>query len=228
MPSRETTAEPPHHGYRGAATPPPTQQRPQGLTVAISREAGSRGGTLASTVGQALGWPVYTQEMLDFLAHDETARNELLVDLPDAAQVWAAQQFLELTRKRGLSTSSDAAAVARLIFVLAARGETVLVGRGAGFLLPADTTVHVRIIAPPDERVAYLSQWLRLTREEAVAEVNSRDRRRADFLSKLSDRNPIDPAGYDLVLNSARLGLEGCVDAIAVVVRAKQLPDDAK
>lgn len=226
MASRETAAEPPHHGYRGAATPPPTLQKPRGLTVAISREAGSRGGTLAGTLGRALGWPVYTQEMLDFLAHDETARAELLVDLPEAAQFWAARQFLELTRIRGLAVTSDTAAVARLIFVFAARGETVLVGRGAGFLLPHASTIHVRIIAPPDDRVAYLSQWLRLTSEEAATEVESRDRRRADFLAKLSDRNPADPAGYDLVLNSARLGLEACVDAIAVVVRAKQLPDD--
>jgi len=226
MASRDSV-ESPQHGYRGAATPPPTLQKPRGLTVAISREAGSRGGTLAATLGRALGWPVYTQEMLDFLAHDEAARNELLADLPDAAQVWAAAQFLELVRMRGLSTTSDTAAVARLIYVLGARGDTVLVGRGAGFLLPIATTIHVRIIAPPNDRVAYLSQWLRLTSEEAEAEVKSRDRRRAEFLSTLSDLNAGDPAGYDLVVNSARLGLEACVDLIAVAVRSKQLPDES-
>jgi hypothetical protein len=69
------------------------------------------------------------------------------------------------------------------MLTVAARGDAVLVGRGAGFVLPAESTVHVRIVAPLDERIAYMAQWLRLTKDEATEEVRTRDGRRAAFLS---------------------------------------------
>ena len=111
------------------------------------------------------------------------------------------------------------------MLILAARGEAVLVGRGAGFVLPTATTVHVRVVAPVGQRVAYLSQWMRLTEPEAAAEVRARDRKRAEFLAALADGDPNDPTAYDLLLNSDRLGVEACAELISQAVRAKQLPE---
>jgi cytidylate kinase len=218
------TPPPPLHGYRGAPTPPPTLLRPLGLTVAISREAGSRGGTVAEAVGRLLGWQVYPAEMLDFLARDEAARGDLLADVPASARLWAEMEAAKFARARELAAGSDAAAVARFVLTVAARGEAVLVGRGAGFLLPPATTVHVRVVAPLEERVAYLGQWLRLTEAEAAAEVRDRDRKRATFLAALTDRDPDDPTAYDLLVNSGRLGLESSAELIAQAVRTKQMP----
>jgi cytidylate kinase len=224
-PTNSETPAPPLHGYRGAPTPPPVRLKPRALTVAVSREAGSRGGTIAAGAGRLLGWAVYTQEMLDFLARDEAARQELLTDVPASARLWAEAELSRLARARGLAPGSDAVAVARLVLILAARGEAVLVGRGAGFVLPTATTVHARVVAPVEQRVAYLSQWMRLTKPEAAAEVRSRDRKRAEFLAALADGDPNDPTAYDLFLNSDRLGLEACAELIAQAVRAKQLPE---
>ena len=215
--------EPPRHGYRGVPTPPPTARRPRSLTVAVSREAGSRGGTVAAAVGRLLGWPVYTQEMLDFLARDDAARADLLADLPDDTRQWAAAETARLAFDRGLDPASDTVAVAGLVLSVAARGDAVVVGRGAGFLLPPDATLHVRVVAPIEQRVAYLSQWLRMTGPEATAEVRDRDRRRAAFLSAFTAQDVSDPAVYDVVVNSARLGLEGAAEVVAAAVRAKQL-----
>ncbi len=85
----------------------------------------------------------------------------------------------------------------------------MIVGRGAGFLLPTETTVHVRVVAPIESRVAYFAQWLRLTREEAAAEVQARDDRRAQFLTRTLGRDPADSTGYDMMVNVERLGIEG-------------------
>jgi cytidylate kinase len=201
--------------------------RPGGPTVAVSREPGARGAEVADAVGRALGWPVYPQEMLDFLARDEAARAELVADLPTPARLWAEAEHLRLVKARGLAPTSDTAAVARLILTLAARGGTVLVGRGAGFVLPPESTVHVRVVAPLADRVAYTSQRYMLSAPEAAAEVAGRDRRRAEFLAAFTDLDPADPTGYDLVVNSSRLGLDGCVELVAAAVRAKTAPVDS-
>ena len=114
----------------------------------------------------------------------------------------------------------------RLVYALGARGESVLVGRGAGFLLPADSTVHVRVVAPLPDRVAYLSQRLRLTAEEAAREARQRDARRAAYLGALTDDGIGDPTGYDLLVNTGRLSVEAAAELVAGAVRGRHLKPD--
>ncbi len=212
----------PLHGYRGDPTPPPLVLRPGGPTVAVSREAGARGTTVAELVGKRLGWTVVTQELLDFLAEDDPA--DLENELTDTARLWAVAGWRNLVQARGLSADAPAAAVARRLFALAARGNVVVVGRGAGFVLPAATTLSVRLVAPAADRANSLSDRLRLPASAAVAERDNRDRGRAEFLTALSDVPIDDPTGYDLLLNVARLGADGAADVVAAAARRK-FPD---
>ena len=213
----------PLHGFRGAEGGV-ILTRPLSFTVAVSREAGSRGSGVAWAVGRLLGWPVFPQEMLDFLAREDEARADMLRDLPAGAVEWAGAVCDRVVAARRLDPAGDTAAVARLVYTLAARGEAVLVGRGAGFLLPRDSTVHVRVVAGLPERVAYLAQWLRLGDAEATEEARQRDRRRAEFLATVTDAAIDCPTNYDLVVNSGRVGVETAAELIAALVRGKQLP----
>src|SRR4029078_10747538 len=80
---------PPVHGFRGDTPTPPPPSHPRGLSVAISREAGARGGTIAKKVGELVGWQVFDQETLDYLLQDDTARAQLLAEVPSSARAWA-------------------------------------------------------------------------------------------------------------------------------------------
>jgi hypothetical protein len=214
----------PKHGYRGEAAPI-TRRWPRGLTLAISRESGARGGSIARRVGRKLGWQVFDQDQLEFLSQAESS----MPSLPDAAQSWADDWLDRLLRGRALSQEPAVLRLARLVIALAAQGETVLIGRGAGHLLPAATTLHVRIIAPKEQRVGYMKQLLRLAEEEAAEEVLRRDAGRSEFLRQHMHIRAHDPNPFDLILNSGRLGEEICADLIAQAARAKLLslePDE--
>ncbi len=220
-PSAESTRVP-LHGFRGDAAPPPAA-RPRGPVVAISRQAGARGTTIARKVGEILDWQVFDSDTLDYLDQNETARAQLLADVPADALAWAEAQFARLLRSRVPGAEGDALRSVRLVLAVAARGNAVVVGRAAGFLLPPETTVHVRVVAPLEARVAYLAQELRLTRPEAVEEVRARDERRALFLDTTLAADPTDPTAYDVVVNSDRLGVEGAAQFIGWAVRTKQM-----
>jgi hypothetical protein len=211
---------PPLHGYRGAVTPPPVGEHPRGLTVAVSREAGARGGSIARRVGRLLGWPVYDQDALALLARDESARRELLADVPAPAATWADRRSAAVAGTVGAADTSE---LVKVLFALAARGEVVIIGRGAGVLLPGESTLNVRVIAPHAERVAYMAQWLRMTTEEAAAELAARDRVRAALHAALTGKPASDPTQYDLILNSGRLGEVGSAELIVQAVKAKHL-----
>src|SRR5688500_14522383 len=90
----------PLHGNRGEAAP--RAGAPAAVTLAISREAGSRGGSIARRIGRRLGWQVYNQELLEFLCANEAARQSVLADVPAAAAGWVAAQLDRVRQDRGI------------------------------------------------------------------------------------------------------------------------------
>jgi cytidylate kinase len=212
------TDQPPLHGYRGEA-PAAIERWPCGLTIAISREAGARGGSIAQRVGRKLGWQVVDQDQLEYLAQDD----HVLDELPDAARAWAELRLDELLRARTLSTDPAVIHMARVVLALGTQGEVVLIGRGAGFVLPPASTLHVRVVAPLPDRVAYMSQLLRLTEDEAAEEVRQRDAARAAYLFAHLKRQTSDAYSYDLLVNSGRLGEEVAAELVAQAARTKLL-----
>ena len=224
-PPRQPIATPfresPLHGYqgdRGPASAPPSV--PASLTIAVSREAGARGGTIGKRVGKKLGWQVYNQETLEYTAQEGASRH-IIAHLPPVAARWAEERLEVLLREQNLSQHPKIADLARIVLSLGAQGEVVLVGRGAGCILPSESTLHVRIVAPLADRVAYMSQWLRTAEGEAEEQVQIRDKRRAEFIEAHFHRQPSDVYQYDLILNSSLLGEEVCSELIADAARAK-------
>jgi cytidylate kinase len=208
----------PLHGYRGEPAADPAAI-PVGLTIALSRESGARGGSIARQVGRKLGWQVVDQELLEFLSQDEQAFQEL----PAPAQQWADERLDQLLRARILNNDAGVIALARAILLLGSQGDVVIIGRGAGYILPPATTLHIRVIAAEADRIAYMGQWLRLTADEAAEQVRRRDRRRAEFLAAQLGCAADDPYPYDFVLNSSRLGEEPSAELITKAARGKPL-----
>jgi cytidylate kinase len=214
--------ETPRHGFQGNRAPlPPPPDIPASITVAISRESGSRGGTIARRAGRKLGWQVYDQELLEYVAHEGPFRQGVADSVSPAANQWIEERLEVLRREKSLSRHPSIADLARMVLTLGAQGEVILIGRGAGCILPRETTLHVRILAPLEDRIAYMSQWMRLTREQAAEHVAQRDQQRAEFLINHFHRQPGDIYQYDLLLNSSLLGEEMCAELIAQAARAK-------
>jgi Cytidylate kinase-like family len=212
--------ETPLHGYRGdAAEEQP--ELPAGLSIAISREAGARGGTIARIAGTRLGWQVYPQDLLEYVTQDAAARQEILDDLPGGAEAWVEKQLNDLVGTWGFSQNPSVVELARVVLYLGARGEAIVVGRGAGCILPVVSTLNVRIVAPLEDRVAYMTQWLRLTEDEADGHVCRLDQRRTEFVRTHFHREPTDVHQYDLVLNSSLLGEDRCAELIVQAAHLK-------
>jgi cytidylate kinase len=208
----------PRHGFRGEQARP---RFPRTLTIAISRQVGARGATLAKLIGQKLGWQVIDHDLVQFMARQGCAGDEI----SPAAREWAENRVAELKSRGALDKEFND--VARVVLALGANGEVIIVGCGAGHILPARTTLHVRFISPRAERVAYFSQWQRMTPQEAEHEVDSRDAKRSQFLLEQLNADASDPVNYDLIINSSRLSEEQCAEIVARAAKAKLLAEGA-
>ena len=137
LPAIEPGASP-QHGYRGESVADGALGVPAGLTIAISREAGSRGGAIAARAGAKLGWEVYSQEMLEFGAQNADLRRDLFDKLTPAAVAWIEEHFENLQEERDLTQQPNLRDLARLVLTLGVQGIVIMLGRARGFLLPSE------------------------------------------------------------------------------------------
>ena len=79
----------------------------------------------------------------------------------------------------------------------------------------------MRLVAPLPERIAYMSQELRLTVGAAAEMVRLRDERRGEFLRTHFHRNGGDVHPYDMLLNTSLLGEDVCAELIALAARSR-------
>jgi cytidylate kinase len=211
--------ETPRHGFRGQGQENPAV--PCGLTITISREAGARGATIAKRAGDRLGWQVYSQDLLEYISQQGAFHQETLEPLSPAASAWVEEQMNRLLKEQNLSRNPSVLDLARIVLSLGTQGEVILLGRGSGCILPPRSTLNVRLVAPLAERVAYMSQWLRLTEEEAAEQVRKRDSRRSEFIATHFHRKPSDVHQYDMVLNTSLLGEERCAELVVQAAKSK-------
>jgi cytidylate kinase len=185
------------------------------FTVAVSRETGARGTSVARALGQKLGWTVYDHELLELIAKEMGLRTRLLQSVDERHMSWVQDSMASFALEPRVNEGSFVHHLMHTLVSLASHGACVLVGRGAPHLLPSATTLRVRLVAPLEERVSVMSHQLHVSRPEAERIVKTTDRERTAFVKDHFRKDPTDPENYDLVLNAARFTVPECADVIA-------------
>lgn len=194
----------------------------QACSIAISREAGALGTTVAREVGERLGWPVYDHELLERIAqriHVPVRLVEQIDERPvswlqECLETFAAVPFVrEVTYVRQLFD---------LIEALGEQGRAVIVGRGAAHLLPSRTTLRVRLVAPLTGRIETIRREQGVSFESAARFVNEADAQRRRFIQDHFQKDADDPRHYDLLLNSSRCSIADCAELIIEALHGLQ------
>ncbi len=176
--------------------------------ICISREAGSGASALARMVGQRLGWKVYDQELIEAIAHrmgqpiDEVQALDELA--PSVVQDW----LLPLREEYYAPQEAYLDHLSKLIEAIGRAGESILVGRGAGYMLPRETTLSIRVIAPLKVRAFRLAERMGVSVRTARRAARDLDRRRSQFDRTMHRANSNDPHNFDLVIDTQSLGME--------------------
>lgn len=197
--------------------------------VTISREYGSGGGEIAARLAVRLGWrlvdhEVVTQiaqrlgvEVQDAEAHDEHAEG-WVVQFFTTMQTVGPMVALPSNFKFPPNDASYTRALREIVLGATQAGHSVIIGRGSQMILRDRLdTLHVRIIAPLAQRIAYVAQRESLSSAAAQQRIQQKDLDRRRYLATTYHRMPDEALLYDLVLNTGAIDLDGCVD---LVIRA--------
>lgn len=197
------------------------------MIITISREFGAAGGEVAQRLADALGWTLVDNELID-----EVAKRAGLEPEEVAEREERAPSFIErLTRTLASAMPEFVAPEGgtlpdtteeRLVKVtegtvsdLAGHENIVLVGRAAAAVLAARPgAIHVKVVAPRQERIARIAARKGVDMKEAEKQVNDSDGNRARYHKQYYQREWKDASNYHLVVNTGKVGVEGAVDLI--------------
>lgn len=195
---------------------------PSAFTIALSREAGAKGVSVARAVGELLHWPVYDRELLQRIAEESGLYANLLETVDEKRKSWMTGCVEALLAVPAISEHVYSRHLVRTLFSLAANGECVIVGRGAAHVLPRATTVCVRLVGDLEDRVETMRKKLGCPPEDAARWVAKTDLERDAFVCGHFHKDATDPHLYDLVLNTSRLSVPECAEFIVAVLRLLQ------
>jgi CMP/dCMP kinase len=197
--------------------------------ITVTRQYASGGSDVARLVAAQLEWDVIDNEFVDAVARraglpaDEVAQREerapgLLERL--ARTLAAASPELFVASATVPTVEQDEATIVqvteRVIAEAAAHGRIVLVGRGAqAVLAQRPDALHVYVVAPKSWRVRLAVERLGVAEADADRMVDETDRQRDQYVKTYYGRQRQDISNYDLIVNSARVGIDG---AAALVV----------
>jgi cytidylate kinase len=192
------------------------------MTIALSRQAGAGGAEIAQVAGARLGWPVYDHELLDRIAEEKGLNPHLLESLDERYLSWIEETARSFWGPRGHEVATYLSGLRRQLAALGHSGRCIIVGHGAPHLLPRETTLCIRVIAPRELRIAQVQRNKNLSAEEAERWIDQTERQRLRFLERHFNARPDDPFAFDLVLNRGNLSVEQCAELIVQALRLRE------
>jgi cytidylate kinase len=205
--------------HQAEAADPRAGRTAPAVTIALSREAGANAEAVARAAAGRLGWPVYDQELLRRIADEMGVHASLLASVDERRRPWLSECLEGFATNPAVSQGAYVRRLVETVLSLATHGECVIVGRGATHILPAATTLRVRLVAPLEARVESLRRREKLGHAEAARRVAELDRERAHFVREHFQKDTSDTHLYDLVLNTGRFSVAECAELIVEAAR---------
>jgi cytidylate kinase len=201
--------------------------------ITISREYGSGGGEVAQRLAKRLQWQLVDHEIVVRVAHElgvsveeAEAQDEYAESV--TARILSGLQAMQPTlfAVAPLPVMMDAPnyqeALKDVVEGAVASGHVVIVGRGGQVLLGQHRDVlHVRIVAPLEQRIPYVMRREGVNSDEARTRVQVKDQDRMRYLHTVHHQRPDDAHLYDITLNTSILSLDQTVELISVALQEK-------
>lgn len=194
--------------------------------IAIEREYGSGGSTIAKRLADECSINCYGREILEKAGenlhipvsqlekYEENTTNSVLYSVAIIGKVQFADPDM-LMREGHLFVAEQAA-----IRELAANGPAVFLGHCASDALKDyGGVLRVFIKSSMEARRRRIIKEYGIAEPEVDGTIRRFDKKRAGYYSINTARKWREPGNYDMILDSSTLGVEGCVAAIKALIK---------
>jgi hypothetical protein len=189
--------------------------------ITISRQFGARGEALARLIGKRIEFAVWDYELVHTVA-EEAGANEVTFRSLDERRRRAIDDTIEGALMGGKYLNSEyLRRLMKLMYTIQSHGKSIIVGRGAQYILDPATILCVRVVSPFDVRVKEYGERQGLTPDRARRHVEHAESERVAYVRQNFFRDVNDPADYDLLVNSGTTPLNKLIGVVLAAYEAK-------
>ena len=193
------------------------------MIVTIGREHGSGGHDIARALAKELGYACFDKEIVDTAAENSNFSKEILHSYDEkrvSPYIVPVPHYLGLNESFRLNMQV-ASAQFDAIRSLAEQGNCIFVGRCADYVLRKQPDlVRVFIMADEDYRIKTMMERQGLSEEASRKLIRQVDKDRSSYYKYYTDQIWGERENFDLILNSAKIGVDGCVKLIESYIKA--------
>lgn len=203
------------------------EERPRPV-LTVSRQHGAGGGDVARTLARELGLDLFDREILQQIAESAHLSERVVSSLDERDKELLADWLASLSSRSYLSPVEYRYHLSRVVGALAHHGGALIMGRGAHLILGPGEALRVHVVAPLERRVETVMGRDGVPEREARRRIVSVEADRRAFLLKHFHTDVTDSSCFDLVVNTAVLGVAGACEAIrSALVRLPARPQSA-
>jgi len=207
--------------------------------VTISREFGAGGSSVARRLADELGSTIVDESLVAEVARrlgvlERTVATADERPEPYLDRLLAALSYLAPASVVGLmspptatlpvsSSTTIASLTQEVIREVGRQGNAVVVGRGGAFILREHPNArHVFLRASEESRLEAVMRRSVVNAATARRRIRDTDAARGRYIRQLYDADWRDPANYDLVIDTGRLGLAGTTAVIVASLETRR------
>ncbi len=181
--------------------------------ITVTGLHGAGGDELARRLANELELDYFDRELIHLVAESAHLGDQVVAALDWKKREALADWLAGFSSKGALTAAEYRYHLAHVVGALAQHGGAVILGRG-GHLLLAGRALRVLAVAPLVDRVRAVSAEEGLSEREARRRIAAVDSDRRAFVLMHYQAEFADPTLFDLVLNTAALGLDGACSVV--------------
>lgn len=191
--------------------------------ITIARQYGSGGKTIGQMLADDLKVNCYEREIISMASEDSGINESLFAKVDEQIGVNSFFNLNHIYKGKLISPESDGFTSnqnlfnyqAKIIKYLADKDSCVIIGRCANFVLRDNPdVVSVFVYSDADFLLENALERTSFSEKDTIKFIEKTNKYRADYYKYYTGLDWYDLRSYDLVLNSGKLGFDGCKEAI--------------
>lgn len=185
-----------------------------GPLITISREPGTGGTEIARLLSARLKMDLLAGQITKHIAESADVSEKSIQAIIEKALTRRDDWLSSLFETRHIWPDKFMFHLNKVINTVKDHGNTVILGLGAQYILPAEKQLRVKLIGAREIRVTRIMNVRGCTRQEAEDYASKTEKDRRVFVKKFFKVDWMNPYDYDLIINMGSMSMEGAVETI--------------